>query len=128
MVLSVLLLSVACCNGKKLWGVDVGKKEEVCALDYIHTTKRRKAPTIPISPVLRGRVEGSRYVRMQARQRTASDTAAAAKDRVRLLLVALAKLISKGCGLNNGGEASKVTLFGVEDIPPLRENQHRPAR
>eukprot|EP00752_Nemacystus_decipiens_P013873 g12318.t1 len=27
-LLSVLLLSVVCCNGKKLWGVDVGKKEE----------------------------------------------------------------------------------------------------
>lgn len=29
-VLSVLLLSAVCCSGKKLWGVDVGKKEEVC--------------------------------------------------------------------------------------------------
>eukprot|EP00903_Cladosiphon_okamuranus_P017838 g16416.t1 len=27
-VLSVLLLSAVCCSGKKLWGVDVGKKEE----------------------------------------------------------------------------------------------------
>lgn len=28
MVLSLMLLSAAC-NAKKLWGVDVGKKEEV---------------------------------------------------------------------------------------------------
>lgn len=29
-MVGLLLLSVACCNAKKLWGVDVGKNEEVC--------------------------------------------------------------------------------------------------
>lgn len=28
-LLGLLLVTVACCNGKKLWGVDVGNKEEV---------------------------------------------------------------------------------------------------
>ena len=93
-LLSVLLLSVACCNGKKLWGVDVGKKEEVCVCVCVCVGERTEKSTKSITPGLAyaDELRLGFPLRKRAAQRSAFDVAVTTPQDASRLRVALAEV------------------------------------